>query len=159
MNTAQTFADRVEIEALRGEFTDAGLMRDYERFASLFVADGVWRMPHVPLEFVGRQNIRAGIERGQSLWEFFMQTIHPGVILLDRDTATGRSYVAEFGRFRNGTSHANHAIYHDRYQRTPDGWRFAERVYEVRYSDDTPLTGSVPDSTDGSELGPTRSPY
>ncbi len=38
------------------------------------------------------------------------------------------------------------AIYHDRYQRTGDGWRFTERVYEIRYLDTTPLTGSVPGS-------------
>jgi hypothetical protein len=32
----QAIADRVEIEALRGEFTDAVMMRDYGRVASLF---------------------------------------------------------------------------------------------------------------------------
>jgi ketosteroid isomerase-like protein len=144
MNTDQTIADRVEIEALRGEFIDAGLMRDFDRFASLFVPDGVWRMPNVPLEFLGRENIRAGVERGQGLWEFFVQTVHPGIVVPNGDTAIGRCYVAEFGRFHDGSSHSNHAIYHDAYARTPDGWKFAERVYEVRYFDTTPLAGSVP---------------
>nr|WP_274635856.1 nuclear transport factor 2 family protein [Microbacterium bovistercoris] len=144
MNIAQAITDRVEIEALRAEFTDAGLMHDDERFASLFSPDGVWRMPHVPLEFVGRKNIRAGVEHGQSLWQFFIQTIHPGVILLDGVAASGRCYVAEFGRLRDDSSHANHGIYHDRYARTPEGWKFAERIYEVRYFDTTPLTGAPP---------------
>ena len=45
MSNLQAIADRVEIEALRGEFTDAGTMRDYDRFASLFTPDGAWRMP------------------------------------------------------------------------------------------------------------------
>jgi hypothetical protein len=27
---------------------------------------------------------------------------------------------------------------------TADGWKFAERVYEVRYLDTTPLAGSAP---------------
>jgi len=31
-------------------------------------------------------------------------------------------------------------VYHDRYQRTPDGWKFAERVDEVVYLDTSPLT-------------------
>jgi hypothetical protein len=35
-------------------------------------------------------------------------------------------------------------VYHDRYERTPEGWKFAERVYEVRSRDSTPLTGSAP---------------
>jgi hypothetical protein len=35
-------------------------------------------------------------------------------------------------------------MYHDRYQRTPDGWKFIERVAEFRYVDITPLAGSAP---------------
>jgi hypothetical protein len=44
---------------------------------------------------------------------------------------------------RDGSSHLNCALYHDRYQRTPDGWKFAEHTYEVRYVDTTPLPGSA----------------
>ena len=40
----QAIADRVEIEALRGEFTDSVMMRDYDRAASLFTPDGALRM-------------------------------------------------------------------------------------------------------------------
>jgi ketosteroid isomerase-like protein len=152
MSDLQAIADRVEIEALRGEFTDAALMRDYDRFASLFTQDGAWRMPHIDVELVGRKEIRAGIERLQGLWGFFVQTTHPGMIPLDGETAVGRAYVAEFGRFRDGGSNLNYAIYHDHYQRTPDGWRFAERVYEVRYVDTTPLAGTAP--TDNHPHGP-----
>jgi len=68
----------------------------------------------------------------------------PGTIQLDGDTASGRAYISELLRFRDGRSELNYAIYHDRYQRTADGWKFAERVYEVRYLDTTPLTGSAP---------------
>jgi ketosteroid isomerase-like protein len=146
MNDFQTIADRVEIDALRGEFTDAGTMRDYDRFASLFTEDGVWRIPDADVGFVSRAEIRAGIERLQGLWEYFVQTTHPGTIQLAGDTATGRAHIAEFGRMRDGSSHRNHSVYHDRYRRTPDGWRFTERVYEIRYLDTTALTGSVPRS-------------
>ena len=50
MNDLQAIADRVEIEALRGEYTDALMMRDWDRLASLFTHDGAVRMPHVPAE-------------------------------------------------------------------------------------------------------------
>ena len=33
MSDLQAIADRFEIEALRGEFTDAVMMRDYDRLA------------------------------------------------------------------------------------------------------------------------------
>ena len=68
MSDLQAIADRVEIEALRGEFTDAVMMRDYDRVASLFTPDGAVRMPHIDAEATSREEIRAGIERMQGLW-------------------------------------------------------------------------------------------
>ena len=73
-----------------------------------------------------------------------MQTTHPGTIRLDGDTAAGRAYISELIRFRDGNSHLNYAVYHDRYQRTSDGWKFTERVYEIRYLDTTPLAARRP---------------
>jgi hypothetical protein len=78
-----------------------------------------------------------------------VQTVHPGTIQLAGDTAVGRAYIAELGRLRDGSSQLNYAIYHERYQRTPDGWKFTERVYEVRYLDTTPLAGSAPHAAGG----------
>ena len=144
MSDFQAIADRVEIEALRGEFTDAAMMRDRARMASLFTPDGLLRMPNVPVELVGQEEIRAGGKRLQALWDFFVQNTHPGSIQLDGDTASGRAYICELIRLRDGRSELNYAIYHDRYQRTSDGWKFTERVYEIRYLDTTPLAGSAP---------------
>ncbi|MGW5669533.1 nuclear transport factor 2 family protein [Micromonospora sp. NPDC003776] len=147
MSDFQAIADRVEIEALRAEFTDAVMMRDRARLAALFTPDGVLRMPNVPVEMVGREEIRVGGERLQAQWDFFVQNTHPGTIQLDGDTATGRAYIQEVARLRDGRQGLNFAIYHDRYQRTADGWKFAERVYEVRYVDTTPLGGSAPSAS------------
>lgn len=144
MNDFQEIADRVGIEALRGEFTDAAMMRDRARLASLFTPDGVLRMPNVPVELIGREEIRAGGERLQSQWDFFVQNSHPGTVRIDSDTATGRTYIQEIARLLDGRSGQNFAIYHDTYRRTREGWKFAERVYEVRYVDTTPLAGSAP---------------
>jgi len=149
MSDLQAIADRVEIEALRGEFTDAVMMGDYDRVASLFTQDGAVRIPDINAEAVSREEVRAGIERLQGLWDYFVQTTHPGTIQLDGDTASGRAYIAELGRFRDGRSELNYAVYHDRYQRTGDGWKFTERVYEVRYLDTTPLAGSAPHAAGG----------
>jgi hypothetical protein len=54
--------------------------RDYDRFASVFTQEatsaprsqrayGAWRMPHINVELVGREEIRAEIERLQGLWD------------------------------------------------------------------------------------------
>jgi ketosteroid isomerase-like protein len=67
MSDLQAIAERVEIEALRGEFTDAVMMRDYDRLASLFTHDGAVRIPDINAEAVSREEIRAGIERLQGV--------------------------------------------------------------------------------------------
>jgi ketosteroid isomerase-like protein len=104
MSDLQAIADRFEIEALRGEFTDAVMMRDYDRLASLFTEDGVVRIPDINAESVSREEIRAGVERLQGLWDYFVQTTHPGTIQLEGDTAVGRAYISEFGHLRDGGS-------------------------------------------------------
>jgi ketosteroid isomerase-like protein len=152
MSVFQAIADRVEIEALRGEYSDAAMMRDPARLASLFTVDGALRMPNIPAELVGREQIRAGGQRLQGQWEFFVQTTHPGFLRLEGDTATGRAYLQELVRARDGRQGLNYAIYHDRYQRTADGWKFTERVYEVRYLDTTPLAGSAPGVAEGATV-------
>ena len=150
MSDLQAIADRFEIEALRGEYTDAVMMRDYDRLASLFTDDGAVRMPHINEEAVTREEIRAGVARLQDLLDVFVQNTHPGSVQLEGDTALGRAYISELVRFLDGRPQLNYAVYHDRYERTPDGWKFAERVYEIRYLDAAPLAGSAP-ATVGSQ--------
>jgi ketosteroid isomerase-like protein len=144
MSDLQAIADRVEIEALRGELTDAGMMNDYDRAASLFTEDAVLRMPHANVKLVGLEQLRAFGARRDALVEYFVQTTHPGTIQIDGDTASGRAYLSEVIRLRDGSSHLNYGIYHDRYRRTADGWKFTERVYEIRYVDQSPLAGTFP---------------
>src|SRR2546430_16171745 len=100
MSDFQAIADRVEIEALRGEFTDAAMMCDYDRVASLFTPDGALRMPNVPVELVGREQIRAWRERRGAFVEDLVQTAPPGTIPLDRDTASGRAHLPQLIRLR-----------------------------------------------------------
>jgi hypothetical protein len=143
MDQLQTLADRVEIDALRGEFTDAAMMNDHDRLVSLFLPEGAIRIPYADLEVVGHAALRALAQQRESTMEIFVQTTHPGVIELDGDTATGRAYMSELIQLRNGSSHLNYAIYHDTYNRTPDGWKFGERSFEIRYLDSTPLAGGA----------------
>jgi SnoaL-like domain len=109
------------------------MMRDYDRVAPLFTQDGARRLPNIPVELAGREEIRAWGERVSALVDYLAQTTYLGTIQRDGDPASGRAYMQELGRGRDGKPELNYAIYHDRYQRTRDGWKFTERVYEVRY--------------------------
>ena len=71
---------------------------------------------------------------------------HPGTIVLNGGTASGRAYIQELIRFGDGRSELNYAIYHDRHRRTGDGWgwKSTERVCEIRHLGHSPLAGMVP---------------
>src|ERR1017187_4104359 len=144
MSDLEVIADRVEIEALRGEFTDAAMMHDYAHLASLLTPDGGLRILAANAELADREELRAWGERVPAVVDSLVQTTHPGTIRLDGDTASGRAYICEIIRLHDGSSHVNYAIYHHRYQRTSDGWKFPERVSEIRSLDTPPLAGSAP---------------
>ena len=144
MSGLQAIAGRVEIKALRGEFTGAVMMHDHDRLASLFTQDGTVRLPHAYAGAAGREDMRAGGRQLQALPDYMAQATHPGTIVPDGGTASGRACMPGLTRFRDGRPELNYGICHDRYQRTSDGWKFTGRVYEIRYPDDTPLAGPAP---------------
>ena len=112
MSDFQAIADRVEIEALRGEFTDAAMMRDYGRLAALFTPDGALRILGTDVDLADRDQIRAWGDRVPEVVEYFVQNTHPGVIRLDGGTASGRAYMSELIRLRDGRK--LHALAQDR---------------------------------------------
>jgi ketosteroid isomerase-like protein len=141
MAERQALLDRIEIEALQWEFTDAVMTNDHDRLAGLFVPDGSVRMPDAGVEAIGREQIHRLSAARQQRFSVFVQTTHPGAIEVTGATVRGRAYLSELIMGLDGTSASNRAIYHDRYRRTAQGWRFVERVYEIRYLDTTPLPG------------------
>jgi ketosteroid isomerase-like protein len=152
VSSLQAIIDRVEIEALRAEFTDAVMMRDGNRLASLFTQDGAVRMPHIGVAAVGPQALRAAAARLQSQWVFFVQNTHPGPVTVEGDIAWGRAYISELAGLTDGTSSLNYAIYHDRYRRTSEGWKFTERIYEIRYASTTSPADSAPPDPDATNV-------
>jgi 3-hydroxyacyl-CoA dehydrogenase len=64
------------------------------------------------------------------LWRFARTSHHLTNVDLDfdgADAAHGRSYVLAWHQEPDGSSHTVYAQYHDRFVRTLDGWRIAER--------------------------------
>ena len=102
---------------------------------------GVSRVLNV--EIVRRDEIRAGIERMQFVGLLRADSAsghHP-----TRWRRRGRTVVSlGVGHMRDGHSELNYSVYHDRYERTPDGWKFAERACEIRFLDSSQLAGSAP---------------
>lgn len=131
-------ADHLLIHELRANFTDAAMMNDHDRFVSLFTPDGSLRIPAAGVQAQGPEQLRALCTQRETNFELFVQLSHPGTVEIDGDTGHGRAVLGEIIRLRNGVSHRNWAIYHDRFARTEAGWRFTERLYEIRSLETTP---------------------
>ena len=143
--------DELTIRHLAARFSDCANERDYEGFAELWQAKGVWEIGS-PIESraVGVDDIVAMLKRLLKPQLGFMQMTHSGVVWLNGDKATARFVEREHGFGKatgaNGTDHfyENLAVYNDELVREIDGkWRFARRSYVYRYLDTSSFGGEV----------------
>jgi hypothetical protein len=128
------------------------LITDYARFvdfgaaariAELFAADGVWEAPGVRME--GQEAIRTGFWKREGVTRRVSRHVCTNVAIdvLGPGEARGLSYLINYRHDRReGEDAAAPAPtgppkfvgeYHDRFVRTPEGWRFAERVCTLAF--------------------------
>jgi hypothetical protein len=119
------------------------MRRDYAGVASLFTGDGLMQTSPAVADVLGRDEIRSWLARRQALWADFVQRTRSGAIELDGERAMGRTYFQELMRSCDDSWQLRYGVYHDRYRRTSDGWKFTERRDEVRPRDVASLDGST----------------
>jgi hypothetical protein len=128
--TAPTAEDQLAIERLVASYCDGVIRRDTDTWAATWAVEGAsWDLPGRSME--GKDAIVAFWVEAMKRFDFVMQTAPVTLVeMVDDDHAAGRSYVQEHFRV-NGEVGKLYACYHDRYVRTPDGWRFQERRLEI----------------------------
>lgn len=142
MNDVQR--DQVAITDLVARFDDAVNRRDTMEFAALWTEDAVWEIGEpMPMHTHGRSQI---VEIWTSMiagtaWLF--RGSFSGVVHVDGDTALGRWPCIETGAFTSGQGYDNRALYEDRYVRTAEGWRFAQRRYLYLWLSNDRLPGQA----------------
>jgi ketosteroid isomerase-like protein len=110
-----------------------------ERVAELFSEDGVWRSPEVSLE--GREQIHKAFARRQAMVERTSRHVCTNLLVnvIDADCAEGVVYLTlwrhdgEPGRVAPLEQPELLGEYRDRFVRTPEGWRFAQREIAVSF--------------------------
>ncbi len=144
--------DELAIRTLAARFSDCANERDFEGFADLWSARGVWEIgPPSPACAEGVDAITEMLRRRLSAHSMFIHMTHSGVIQLQGDTARARFVERELGRCRRGY-YENLAVHEDELRREADGkWRFSRRVYHYRYLDDSAFGGQVLPLINGAE--------
>ena len=139
-------ADRLAIRELVDRYNDAINHRDWTVLASLFTPDAVWEMATpLNLRFEGAPKIAGGIRWSVGRQEVLVQITSAVVIEGNGpDRAAVRSTMIEFGRPREGEPGMHSAgTYYDQVSRQDGVWRFAHRVFRVRYTDNLAVPGEV----------------
>ena len=133
-------ADEMEIRRLVDTFCDGLNSRDSELWGTVWADDGASFCLGGD-DIVGKENVIAGFANGITAFEFLVQVAPNGRIDLDGDTASGRWYILELGKLRDGSSSQTVALCHDQYVRTSDGWRLQRRSVERIYKGDAAVDG------------------
>jgi ketosteroid isomerase-like protein len=132
--------DQFEIQQTISRYHQSASLADWDTMVATFAPDGVWELLRFGRKFVGRQEIREAIGSLTGALDYVVQVNAPALIQLDGDTATATSAIRESGKYA-GKDEGLEAfgIYHDRLIRTGEGWRFAVRAFETRWTQRVPL--------------------
>lgn len=134
---ADPTGDYVAIRRLQDAYADAITRRAFEELPDLFLPDAtivVDMRSAEPVRFDGPVVLGEFISGAMERFEFFLFVILNAVVDVgadgDPDAATGRMFMSELRTDReHGRRIDSYGVYHDRYRRTPEGWRFADRRY------------------------------
>lgn len=127
------------IRQLHARFADAVFRQDYDGFAGCFSEGGVWKIAGMRLE--GRAAVREAAERLLGRCERIQLAIGQPILAVGEGEANGRVQVTEFARKKDGTAAITFGVYHDRYVRDGEEWRFTWRHWAMAYHGPTDLSG------------------
>ncbi len=144
-NQLGRFIDEASIRNTIARFAEAATRNDLTMFRSVWTDDGefiIGKLPHRQ-SATGADDVVAMLDRLRTGKDFFVQFALPGVIEIDGDEATTRTFVHESARGPGEKYYRNHAVAFDRLQRSGDGWVFSSRSFQYLWLDTGPFPGDV----------------
>ncbi len=125
--------EEFSIQQTINRYSEGASRADWDQVLSTYAPDGVWEIPHFAAKFEGHGAIREALKHFCDPMDYIVQLNAPALIEIKEGTATARSVIRECGKFA-GRDEALEVLgfYADTLIRTPAGWRFSRRVFEVR---------------------------
>ncbi len=139
------FMDEAAIRNTIARFADSATRNDLQMFQSVWADDGEFTIGKAPhgQSATGVAEVVAMLARLRSGKDFFVQFALQGVIELDGDEATTRTFVHEAARGPGETYYRNHCIAFDRLRRSGDNWIFVSRSFQYVWLDTGPFEGDA----------------
>jgi ketosteroid isomerase-like protein len=124
--------DKLDIQETISRYHEGASTSDLDQIIATFLPDAIWEVPSLKLRAVGHAGLRATMASVLDQLEYLVQINAPAIIDVDGDRATARSLIRECTRFRDGGVYMDVVgQFNDHLERTPDGWKFSQRVFTV----------------------------
>jgi hypothetical protein len=137
--------DELSIQQTINRYSVGASQANWDAVLSTFVADGVWKVPALGVTFRGHKEIREGLIHFSSPNSYIVQLNTPALIEVDGDRASAQSVIRECGKYKDRDEAIEVlGLYLDKLVRTPQGWRFSERVFELKGLHNFPVQVPAP---------------
>jgi len=132
--------DILEIQMLAQRYADAVMRHDAEDWSACWAEKGEWYLG-LPEPMRGRDTIVAAWKVAMAGFPFAVFLVQPGIVEVDGERGTLRSYVEEILEDNDGNAMRVYGVYDDEVVVEDGAWRFAVRRYNVLYRGAIELTG------------------
>ena len=138
------FMDEASIRNVIARFADSATSGDYEAFRSTWAEDAEFVIGKGPQmqTATGVDDVVAMLRRLRSGRDFFVMFALPGVIEINGDEATTRTFCHESARGPGEKYYRNHCVGFDRLRRASDNWVFTSRSFQYLWLDTSPFAGN-----------------
>jgi ketosteroid isomerase-like protein len=122
-------------------YAEGASRADWDQVLSTYMPNGIWEISSFGAKFEGHAAILAALHQFSDPMDYIVQLNGPALMQIEGDTATARSVIRECGKYaaRNEALEVL-GFYADKLLRTPDGWKFTHRVFELRGMHSFPLS-------------------
>jgi len=132
----QHFEEQQAIRALLERYCDGVNQRDAEIWGSTWSEDAVWELPHLDMEgLTGRDTIVAAWLEAMKMFPLVNMMAMPGMIRVEGDRATMRSYTDEVAVTQDGTELRPRGQSDDECVKVAGEWKFSRRVFTVLHGE------------------------
>lgn len=133
--------DQFEIQTLTQRYADAVMRHNADDWAATWAEDGEWYLGPDPIK--GRETIKTTWQAAMAGFPFVAFFVQPGIIKVNGDTGTARTYVQENIQDTEGNSFRVVGVYNDEVVREDGAWKFKARRYTVLYRGPVDLSGEI----------------
>lgn len=137
--------DEIAIQQTISRWSEGASRRDWDQVASTLLPNAVWEVPAFGLRGEGSTAILAKVQAFVVPFAYGLQVNAPAIITVSGDSAAARSVIRETAKYADrDVAFEGLGFYNDALVRTPEGWKFSHRTFEVVAARNFPLLPETP---------------